>query len=286
MGTASLAAELSHPSAVSSLGVRPRPFLKWAGGKTQLLPQILARFPKVYRRYHEPFVGGGAVFFGLLPARAILSDINADLVATYAAIRDDVGAVIAALEEHEVSETHYYAVRAQQPGELTAVAAAARTIYLNRTCFNGLYRVNRRGEFNVPFGRYTNPTVCNSENLRAVSAALARVDLRCEDALAIGKRAQPGDLVYFDPPYDPVSPTASFTSYAKGGFGKEEQTALAEVFRSLAERGVNVVLSNSDTPFVRKLYKGFRLEKVFARRAINSRADRRGVVSEVLVSAP
>jgi DNA adenine methylase len=264
--------------------VQPRPFLKWAGGKAKLAPQIMARFPDRFRRYHEPFIGGGAVFFALGPREATLSDVNADLITTYRAIRDHVESLIEVLLHHRASEEDFYRIRAVDPGGLSLIESAARTIYLNRTCFNGLYRVNRRGQFNVPFGRYANPRICNAENLRAVSDALQGVDLRVEDAMAIGRRARRGDLVYFDPPYDPISPTASFTSYAKTGFGRTEQERLAEVFAHLAERGVHAVLSNSDTPFVRKLYKRFEIETVYARRAINSRADRRGPVPEVLVS--
>jgi DNA adenine methylase len=262
-----------------------RPFLKWAGGKTQLLPEILARFPATYRCYHEPFLGGGAVFFALGPERAVLSDVNQDLIETYRAVRDEPGAVIAQLVRRRATEQEYYRIRAQSPAQLTLVAAAARTIYLNRTCYNGLYRVNQKGEFNVPYGRYANPTLCNAENIRLASKALRGIELRCEDVLGVAKRAQKGDLVYFDPPYDPLSPTASFTSYARGGFGPDEQAALASVFRLLVERGVHVVLSNSDTPLVRKLYRDFKIEPVYARRAINSRADRRGHVREVIVTA-
>ena len=264
--------------------LRARPFLKWAGGKSQLLPDILARFPPLFRRYHEPFLGGGAVFFALGPARAVLSDVNRDLVDTYRAIRDEPEAVIAALQRHRATEQEYYRVRALEPAELGLAAAAARTIYLNRTCYNGLYRVNQKGRFNVPYGRYANPTVCNAENIRLASLALHGVELRCENALDVASRASRGDLVYFDPPYDPLSDTSSFTTYARGGFGRDDQARLAEVFRTLAGRGVHVVLSNSDTPLVRDLYRGCRIEQVYARRAINSRADRRGHVAEVLVT--
>lgn len=264
---------------------RARPFLKWAGGKTQLLPEILGRFPPVFRRYHEPFIGGGAVFFALTPSRATISDVNADLTATYTAIRDEPEAVIAELSRREATEEEYYRIRAQKPAQLEAAVAAARTIYLNRTCYNGLYRVNQKGEFNVPFGRYANPNVCNADNIRLASIALRGVDIRCEDALAVGKRVERGDLVYFDPPYDPLSDTSSFTTYAKGGFGPDEQAALARVFADLANRGVCVVLSNSDTPLIRELYKDFEIHSVYARRAINSRADRRGHVREVIVTA-
>ncbi|MFC1609938.1 DNA adenine methylase [Myxococcota bacterium] len=264
---------------------RPKPFLKWAGGKGKLVPQILDRFPEHFGRYHEPFLGGGAVFFALAPRKAVLSDVNGDLIATYCAIRDRVEQVMAKLRQHQPTEEHFYNVRALESGRLSPIEAAARTIFLNRTCFNGLYRVNRRGQFNVPFGRYTNPKICNADNLRAVSEALQNVDIRSESVFDIGRRVRRGDLVYFDPPYDPVSRTASFTSYARGGFGREEQERLATLFGQLAERGVHVVLSNSDTPFIRELYRDFHIEQVFARRAINSRGDRRGPVTEVLVSA-
>lgn len=263
--------------------VRARPFLKWAGGKTQLLPQILARLPQRFGTYHEPFLGGGAVFFALGPQRGVLSDINADLIRTYQAVRDDVGAVVRELRQHAAEEEHFYQVRAQEPGRLSGVASAARTIFLNRTCFNGLYRVNRRGEFNVPFGRYANPTICDVDNLTAVSRVLKGVELRVESVFDMGARVRKGDLVYLDPPYDPVSKTASFTSYARNGFGREEQERLAQLYRELVDRGAYVMLSNSDTKLINDLYKDFHIDRVYARRAINARADRRGPVSEVLV---
>ncbi len=262
---------------------RARPFLKWAGGKTQLLGEILARVPKRFGTYHEPFLGGGAVFFALTPARAILSDVNADLIGTYTAVRDDVDALVRELTHHAAEEEHFYQVRAQQPAMMSDVASAARTIFLNRTCFNGLYRVNRRGEFNVPFGRYANPTICDVGNLTAASKALGHVELRVESVFDMGTRVRRGDFVYLDPPYDPVSKTASFTSYAQHGFGRQEQARLADLFRELARRGAYVLLSNSDTKLINDLYKDFHIERVYARRAINARADRRGPVSEVLV---
>ena len=265
--------------------LRAKPFLKWAGGKAKLVPEIRKRFPERFRRYHEPFIGGGAVFFALEPESAVISDVNADLITTYQVIRDHVGDLIEALDDHQATEEHFYEVRALEAGTLSPVESAARTIYLNRTCFNGLYRVNRRGQFNVPFGRYVNPRICNADNLLAVSRVLQGVDIRVESVFDIGRRVRRGDLVYFDPPYDPVSPTASFTSYARDDFGRPEQEKLARLFASLAARGITVVLSNSDTPYIRELYAPFRVDTVFARRAINSRADRRGPVTEVLVSA-
>ncbi|MEZ4272849.1 MAG: DNA adenine methylase [Myxococcota bacterium] len=265
---------------------RPKPFLKWAGGKTQLLPEILARFPTRFGRYFEPFVGGGAVFFALGPRRAVLTDINENLINTYKMIRDDLDGVIAALDKHRATEEHFYRVRAQNPAALSPLQAAARTIYLNRTCFNGLYRVNAKGQFNVPYGRYERPNICNVANLQAVCLALRGVDLRVSDVVKATTGAKRGDLIYFDPPYDPVSPTASFTSYTAGRFGREDQARLARRFGELAAKGVHVVLSNADTPLICDLYKDFRIERVRARRAINSRADRRGPVSEVIITAP
>ncbi|MEL6547702.1 MAG: DNA adenine methylase [Myxococcota bacterium] len=263
---------------------RAKPFLKWAGGKTKLVPEILKRFPNRFTHYHEPFVGGAAVFFSLEPQKATLSDINDELVNAYRAIRDDVDGVVSALREHTATEEHFYEVRGQERATLNATRSTARTIFLNRTCFNGLYRVNRKGQFNVPFGRYANPKICDEQNLNAVSQALQGVSIEHRSAFEVLDHAKRGDLVYFDPPYDPVSKTASFTSYTKSGFGDAEQEKLADVFAALDRKGVHVVLSNSDTEFIRSLYQGFQIDQVFCRRAINSRADRRGPVAEVLVS--
>ncbi len=263
------------------------PFLKWAGGKTQLLPELLARVPASFGRYHEPFVGSGALFFALrsrgLAAKASLSDANGPLIETYQAIRDDVEGVIEALSRHRNEEAHFYQVRALDPSTLAPAERAARVLYLNRTCFNGLYRENRSGRFNVPFGRYANPRICDEENLRAVSRALEDVGIAQREYAGVARRARPGDLVYFDPPYQPLSATSSFTSYDRHGFGEEDQRGLRDVFTALAARGVSVMLSNSDTPLVRELYAGFRIDRVWASRAINSRGDRRGKVAEVIV---
>jgi DNA adenine methylase len=270
-----------------------RPFLKWAGGKGQLLPELLERVDRAggFKRYHEPFLGGGALFFALMRenklgrGKAYLSENNPRLVDTYRGLRDHPDEVIALLQRHREKncEAYYYAVRAEVPADIAE--QAARIIYLNKTCFNGLFRENSRGGFNVPFGKYKNPGICAEANLRACAAALrkARIDARgFETVLDYAKR---GDFVYFDPPYHPVSKTASFTSYHKGGFGEDEQRELAGVFDELTKRKVNVLLSNSDTPFVVDLYRHIGvLEYVQATRAVNSRADRRGKVSEVLVS--
>lgn len=262
---------------------RAKPFLKWAGGKTQLLGEIMAQLPEQYGRYYEPFLGGGAVYFALRPERATLSDINHELIETYNAVRRNLRGVIKALKGYRCASEDYYRVRAQAPDTLTPIQRAARLIYLNRTCFNGLYRVNRDGRFNVPFGKYQNPTICHVENLERVHKAMRGVRLRCQPVWQVARQARRGDLVYFDPPYVPVSPTARFTQYTCGGFTLHDQKRLAKLFAQLAARGVSVVLSNSDTPVVRALYSKFEIRQVLARRAINRSADGRGAVAEVLV---
>jgi len=261
----------------------PRPFLKWAGGKGQLLGQLRARVPKSYGRYFEPFLGGGALFFALRPARCMLGDVNREIVDCYTAVRDDVKGLVAALRDHRYDADHYYAVRDADPGKLPLVERAARTIFLNKTGFNGLYRVNRAGKFNVPFGRYAKPAICDEENLIACSAALANAELVAGDFGQVAARARAGDFVYFDPPYVPLSRTAAFTAYAPGGFDLDAQARLAAFFDKLAARGVALLLSNSDVPEIRKLYARYRIDTIEATRVINCKATRRGPVNELLV---
>lgn len=271
--------------------VTPRPFLKWVGGKGQLLPELVAQVERAgkFHRYHEPFVGGGALFFelvrtGRLPrAKAFLSDTNSNLIETYLAVRDNVERVIELLHAHKAShsERHYYDTRAKVPNG--RYERAARIIYLNKTGYNGLYRENSKGEFNVPIGRYVNPRICDEPNLREVSKALRRAQLDVLNFERVVEFAEPGDLVYFDPPYHPVSKTASFTNYDKGGFGEEMQRSLANVARALDTKGVKVLLSNSMTPLIKALYDQFTIDEVFAFRNVNSRGDRRGKVSEVMI---
>lgn len=264
-----------------------RPFIKWVGGKTKLLPTLLARLPRAVTRYHEPFLGGGALFFATAPQTALLSDVNADLIATYETVRDDVQSVIANLRHlsrgHD--EACYYRERERYNARSHKSRAerAAQFIYLNKTCFNGLYRVNRRGEFNVPMGRYTNPNIADAETLLAASQALRSADLRCTPFESLLSEARPGDFVYMDPPYEPLSRTANFTSYAQDGFSQEKQTELRNVFRELDRRGAKLMLSNSDVPFIRELYRGYEIERVFAPRAVSCDAKSRGPVSEVVV---
>jgi DNA adenine methylase len=264
-----------------------RPFLKWAGGKGQLLEQLRPMLPAVrWRRYFEPFVGSAALFFALKPADATLSDVNRELVDCYVAVQKHVERLVAALQGHQYDEELYYRVREQDPAALDLPGRAARTIYLNKTGYNGLYRVNRAGRFNVPFGRYTNPgfrSADSVENLRACSRALRGAKLAVRDFAQVVHHARKGDFVYFDPPYVPLSDTSDFTSYAAGGFGPAEQARLAEVVAELSEAGVLVMLSNSDTPAVRALYARYRIDVVTASRSINSRASGRGKVREVVV---
>ncbi len=262
------------------------PFLKWAGGKTRILHELVARLPGPRAwtgGYFEPFLGGGAVFLHLQPTSAVLTDTNPELINLYKVVRDDVDSLIDAMSVHVYDRDHFYAVRALDPMLLSPVARAARFVFLNRTCFNGLWRVNRQGQFNVPFGRYTNPTVCPEDRMRRASLALAGARLEERDfdsALATAKR---GDFVYFDPPYAPISPTASFTSYTANDFGAADQERLAERFRELSSRGVLCMLSNSDTPFIAKLYAGFRIDRILAPRAISRDGDSRRPASEVIV---
>lgn len=259
------------------------PFLKWVGGKTALLPELLKHVPARIRRYHEPFVGGGALFFAVRPRRARLSDDNGELIHCYRQVRDDVYRVLDALARHVYERTHFEAIRALDPQRLDPAERAARLIYLNKTCFNGLWRVNRAGRFNVPFGRYKNPRFADPASLITASQALRGVEIEhapFEEAIA---RAAPGDFVYLDPPYDPVSPTAGFASYTATGFGWEDQKRLARACIALNRRGVRFLLSNSATDRVRELYSGFEQRLVRAPRFINSRAEGRGAVDELLV---
>jgi DNA adenine methylase len=267
-----------------------RPVLKWAGGKSRLLPRILAELPERIDTYYEPFVGGAAVFFALATERrfkrAVLGDQNAVLIDVYRAVKKDAEAVIKALEKYEHDRDEYYRVRALDPHSLDTTERAARTIYLNKTGYNGLYRVNSKGEFNVPFGRYKKkPRFCDPDNLRAVARVLKGVKLEVGDFETVCKSASRGDAVYFDPPYHPVSRTASFTAYYKDVFGEAEHKRLSSLFGRLSKKGVAVVLSNSDTEFTRDLFGRFALSKVGVTRPINSKASARGVVNEILVTS-
>ncbi|MDY0143900.1 MAG: DNA adenine methylase, partial [Bacteroidales bacterium] len=271
----------------------PKPFVKWVGGKRQLLLQFRSRnlfppeeFNPLTAIYHEPFVGGGAMFFDLKPKKAILSDMNAELVITYNVIKNDVENLIKKLNHHKSknNKEYFLKIRAKDVNKLTSLDVAARFIYLNRTCFNGLFRVNSSGGFNVPYGKNKNPMICDEENLRKVSKSLRGIRIIHEDYKKVLDRAKKGDFVYFDPPYYPVNKTSSFTSYTKEAFLEKEQMELSSTFLELHNRGCYVMLSNSNTPFIRELYRNLgdkiKIKKVYATRAINSVASKRGEIKE------
>lgn len=273
---------------------KPKPFVKWVGGKRQLLRQFreLRLYPPddfnpTTNTYYEPFVGGGAVFFDLLPKSAELSDLNNELVTTYNVIKNSVDELVKSLKKHVYVKEYYLEVRAQKIEGLSDIEVASRFIFLNRTGFNGLYRVNKSGQFNVPFGRYNNPVICNEDNLRRVSDALQHVTITHQDYKNVLETAKKGDFIYLDPPYYPINATSSFTSYTAEGFLEKEQKELRDTFVKLHKRGCFVMLSNSDTPFINELYSGLdgiTINKITAGRAINSRGSGRGKITEVLVT--
>ena len=269
--------------------VTASPVVKWVGGKTKLLPELMARMPEKYNRYYEPFAGGAALFFRLAPKRAVLADFNHDLVGLYTTIAKDVNAVIRRLEMHHKAhnEAHYYETRERwndREVSWSTPERAAAFIYLNKTCFNGLWRVNRSGAFNVPIGRYTDPPICVPEALRAAQQVLSRAEIRRADYREAVADAKAGDFLYFDPPYDPITPTANFTSYTTNVFGPDQQQELADTARKLIAKGCQVMLSNSDTPFIRSIYKGLKIDRVKCARAINSNAAKRGDVDELIIT--
>ncbi|MFZ3068971.1 MAG: DNA adenine methylase [Microgenomates group bacterium] len=279
-----------------TISEKPKPIVKWVGGKRQLLSQfrLLNLYPPSgfnpnKSTYYEPFVGGAAVFFDLLPEKAFLSDLNNDLVITYNVIKNDVDELIDSLKKHVYEKEYFLRVRKLDPRKLSKIEIASRFIYLNRTCFNGMYRVNKSGQFNVPFGRYSNPQICDELNLRRASKALKNIEINCEDYKEVLNKAKKGDFIYFDPPYYPINSTSSFTSYTPNAFLDKEQIELRETFAQLSDRGCYVMLSNSDTPFINKIYselknKGVKITKILAGRAINSKASRRGKITEVLIT--
>ena len=273
-----------------------RPFLKWAGGKRQLFPELDQYIPKDRlnkNTYYEPFIGGGALFFGLQPKTAVINDSNYELINCYQVVRDYLDDLIEDLSNHKKknTETYYYKIRSKDRcknyEKMSSVAKASRIIYLNKTCYNGLFRVNSQGQFNVPFGRYRNPNILDEVVLKAVSDYLkkAQVTILNVDFAEAVKDAKKGDFVYLDPPYDPVSNTASFTGYDVNGFNQKAQERLKEVFDDLTERGCFVMMSNSDTKFIRNLYEEYRpgFKKVTATRNINSNGLKRGRVDELVV---
>lgn len=266
------------------------PIVKWVGGKAKLLPELRARLPKTIKRYFEPFVGGAALFFALEPKGAVLGDMNGALIDTYRAVAQGVEGIIPILELHRRAhkrEAYYYEIRDiwnEGGWSDDRGARAAAFLYLNKTCFNGLWRVNKSGEFNVPRGDYKDPKIFDADKLREAAKVLAHVKLLEDGYGTTSSEALQDDFVYFDPPYDPVSTTSNFTSYTKDAFGKDQQKLLADHARMLAKRGVNVMLSNNDTPFVRSLYEDFCIDTVQCGRSINSDGAKRGKVAEVIIT--
>lgn len=264
-----------------------KPFLKWAGGKGQLIDELVKRVPQRFGRYWEPFLGGGALYFSLRPEVATINDLNQDLISCYKVVRDKLDELVDELKTYPHSSEFYYALRSLDRSEefntLSDVKRAARLMYLNKTCFNGLFRVNSKGQFNVPFGRYSNPKIFKLENLKNCSRQLKRTILLSDRFDAVVEDAQEGDFVYFDPPYVPLTTTADFTAYLADGFGEADQELLAVVCLKLNQKGVKWMVSNSNTPVIRELYRGFAIDSVSAIRAINSKAYDRGPVTELLI---
>ena len=272
---------------------QPKPFVKWAGGKRQLMPELEKNFPTKFGTYVEPFLGGGAVMFDLLTKehnlKCNVSDLNSDLVLSYVTIRDRLEKLIESLENHSKnyhkdSTGYYYEVRNQEPKN--QIEKVSRLLFLNKTCFNGLYRVNSKGKFNVPLGRYTNPNIVNKENLQAVSKTLqsGKIKISCRDFSSIIKDAKKGDFVYFDPPYQPVSDTANFTSYTHRDFTEDDLERLADLANQLNSKGCNVMLSNSNSKTVKKLFSsGWKIKEIKANRAINSNSQKRTGHKEIII---
>ena len=272
---------------LEQLKLETYPIVKWVGGKRQLMFELLKNMPKFYNRYFEPFIGGGALFFELQPDNAYISDMNEELINLYQVVRDNVDELVADLQKHDISKEYFMEIRnidrTEEYKNWSNIQKASRFIYLNRTCFNGMYRVNSKGEFNVPFGHYKNPRIVDEKNLINCSNLLQRTEIRHSDFSELLTKVQEGDFVYFDPPYVPLNETSSFTSYTKDGFDIDMQFKLRDVCDELDTMGVNFLLSNSDTKLVNDLYENYNIKKVFASRQINANADGRGKITEVLV---
>ena len=274
--------------------VTPKPFVKWAGGKRQLISILNENLPKSFGTYYEPFLGGGALLFHIITERngqkCSISDLNSDLVLAYTTIRNRIDELISSLKSHEKkyqknSKSYYYSVRESNPR--SEIEKTSRLLFLNRTCFNGLYRVNSKGKFNVPLGRYTNPNIVNEENLRSVSDMLqsSRISIKCRDFEAVLRDAKKEDLVYFDPPYQPVSETANFTSYTNKDFTYDDLSRLAKLCKKLDSKGCKVLLSNSDSKQVEDMFseKPWKVNKIKANRSINSNSKKRTGHFELLI---
>ena len=266
--------------------VPAKPILKWAGGKTQMLGDLLPKVPSSYGRYIEPFLGGGAMFFALQPVQAVIADSNPELINLYRQVANHVDDVVCQLKKYENTQEMFYAVRGQDWTMLPEAEAAARTIFLNKTCFNGLYRVNKKGRFNVPFGKYKNPKICDEEGLKAASAALKKAEIVCGDYLLVLEHyAQPGDFVFLDPPYLPISEYSDFKRYTKEQFYEEDHVELAKMVKTLHERGCHVILTNSNHPLVHELYAPFTIDVIQTKRHISCNGStRKG--EDVIVTIP
>lgn len=270
-----------------------KPVLKWVGGKRQLLPQIEKYIPKKIDTYYEPFIGGGAVLFHVQPQKAVINDLNEELINVYKMVQENVSELIEELSnqrKYENTPENYYKIRewdrnSKKLNKMTKIERAARILYLNRTCYNGLYRVNSMGEFNTPFGSYQNPNIVNEATLRAVHQYFKEAEIQfiCGDFEKTVENAKEGDFVYFDPPYAPISKTANFTGYIGGGFGQNEQERLKNLCDKLNEKNVKFLLSNSDCPYIRELYKDYKIISIKAKRSVNANPKKRGEIGEVLI---
>lgn len=278
---------LAEQALKQAIAVPAKPILKWAGGKTQMLGDLLPKVPSSYGRYIEPFFGGGAMFFALQPEQAVIADSNPELINLYRQVANHVDDVIGQLKKYENTQEMFYAVRGQDWTMLPEAEAAARTIFLNKTCFNGLYRVNKKGQFNVPFGKYKKPKICDEEGLKAASAALKKAEIVCGDYLLVLEHyAQPGDFVFLDPPYLPVSEYSDFKRYTKEQFYEEDHVELAKMVKTLHERGCHVILTNSNHPLVHELYAPFTIDVIQTKRHISCNGSTRKGEDVIVTISP
>lgn len=265
-----------------------KPFVKWVGGKSQLLSELTTRIPDRFSRYFEPFLGGGALFFCLQPQQSILIDINEELTNTYKVVKEKVEELIIDLKQHIHEKNYYYQIRnIDRDLEYklwSDVQRASRLIYLNKTCFNGLYRVNSKGQFNTPIGSYKNPKIIDESNLRACSQVLQTAEIFTGSFFEIEEKITSSDFVYFDPPYAPLNATSNFTGYSQDKFDLSMQSNLRNLCDRLNAKGVRFMVSNSNAPLILELYSDYKIEFVYATRAINSKGNKRGKIPEVIIT--
>lgn len=267
--------------------------LKWPGGKSKVIPQISIYLPKTYNNYFEPFFGGGALFFYLKPKTAVINDVNETLMNLYEAIKKEPDTIIARLKEltdehltfnEDKRKVNYYHKRDEYNETKNKIEKAALLVFLNKTGFNGMYRENSKGKYNIPFGKYANPTIFKESKIREVSLILENTEIKSGSYIKSILEAKPHDFIYFDPPYHPLSVTSSFTSYSKDDFTEKDQVELSKTFENLDKKGCLVMLSNSDTPLIRELYKNYNIHEVQVARSINSKASSRGKVNELIIT--